>query len=81
MAHNVTRAYQVAAQPWVVETVDTDLHAFLLSLNGAGASDLGTTEETLALWAVQVPSSDESDGGTAYVVSAETYKRVQAGRY
>lgn len=79
MAHNVTRAFQVAAQPWVVQTTDDDLHAFLLALNGAGASDLGNTEETLALWAVNVPNGSEA--GSAYVVSAETYKRVQAGRY
>jgi len=81
MAHNVTRTYQVAAQPWVVWTTNNDLHAFLASLNGAGASDLGSVEETLALWAVQVPDSTETDAGTAYIVSSETYKRVQAGRY
>lgn len=79
MAHNVTRAFEVAAQPWVVQVTDNSLHAFLLGLNGAGASDLGQTKETLALWAVNVPNGSEA--GSAYVVSAETYKRVQASRY
>lgn len=79
MAHNVTRAFQIAAQPWVVQVTDNDLHAFLLGLNGAGASDLGDTKETLALWAVQVPNGSEA--GSAYVVSSETYKRIQSDRY
>lgn len=81
MAHNVKRAFQVAAQPWIVVTTDNNLHAFLLGLNGAGASDLATTEETLALWAVNVPHTGDGEGGSAYVVSAEAYKRVQARRY
>lgn len=79
MAHNVSRAFQIAEKPWVVQVNDTATRDFLAALNGGGASDLALVEETIALWAVQVPN--DSVAGTAYVVSPEAYKRVQARRF
>jgi hypothetical protein len=85
MAGNVTRAYQLAAQPWVVyasDAADAALVEYLQDLTALGseASDLKDTENPLLLWAA--PLADSLDtGGSAFVVSAEVYKRIQTRRY
>jgi hypothetical protein len=83
MAGNVTRAYQIAAQPWVVNVTDSPLGEYLADLaagGGAETSDLKDTENPVLLWAAPLTNSLDS-AGTAYVVSAEVYKRIQARRY
>ncbi len=79
MAHNRSQSFQIAEKPWVVQATDADLVTFLAGLNGGGASDLAEVEETIALWAVEVPNGTEP--GTCYVVSPETFKYVIATRY
>lgn len=78
MAHNVSKAYQVAEKPWIVQVTDNAAHTFLQGLISSPASVVNT-EETLLLWAAEL--DDGGDAGTAYVVSPEAYKRLQATRY
>jgi hypothetical protein len=90
---NRVRAWEVASQPWLVHTNDNAATAFLRSLCGTGgdavaslsdnANDLAMTRKEQALWAVPVvgdPTHGEAPG-TAYIVSAEAYKRLNARRY
>lgn len=78
MAHNVSKAFQVAEKPWIVQVTDTATRDFLAGLISTPAT-FDDTEETLLLWAAQLDDSGEA--GTAYVVSPEAYKRVQARRF
>jgi hypothetical protein len=78
MAHNVSKAYQIAEKPWIVQVTDTPTRDFLAGLISSPA-DLIDTEETLLLWAAELDGAP--DAGTAYVVSPEAYKRVQARRF
>lgn len=83
---NVQKARPIAGDPWIVQTVDPSLNAFL---SGLPAPDFETVADTKALWATAADFADEGSilvgggGGTlsSYVVSAETYKRVKAYRY
>jgi hypothetical protein len=90
---NRVRAWEVASQPWLVHTSDVAATAFLRSLCGTGgdsaaslsddANDVGKTSQEQVLWAVPVkgdPTHGEA-AGTAYLVSAEAYKRLVAHRY
>lgn len=83
--NNPTEAKEVAAQPWKVVAADATLDAFLRGLAGGAnpvvsPSDLASVREELALWAVNIPSTDLSAGSSAYFVSSETYKRIKASR-
>jgi predicted NodU family carbamoyl transferase len=93
MGANKVRSWEVAAQPWLVHTNDTAATAFLRSLCGTGgdsaasltdnANDFSKVSQEQALWAVPV-SGDPTHGeavGSAYIVSAEAKKRLDAHRY
>jgi len=75
---------EVPAQPFVIETGDATLKTWLDALcaaDGGFASDLHSTADSQALWAAHVLDTGGENPGSAYIVSAETHKRVQAGRY
>jgi hypothetical protein len=83
MAGNVIRAYQLAAQPWVVAVSDSFLGEYLADLvaKGPETSDLKDTENPLLLWAAPLTNGLDDSAGTTFVVSAEVYKRIQSRRY
>ena len=78
---NLTSAKPIAAQPWVVTTQDASVIAFL---NGLPNPDFTATSDPKVLWAKVAGNSEAGtlkDPGSAYVVSAEAYKYVEAHRY
>jgi hypothetical protein len=79
----ITRVFQIAAQPWVVQATDATNDHFLRTLGGVDGdarSDLVSKVETQALWAIHVPNTGSDLSGSCYVVSSEAYKRLKAGR-
>ncbi len=77
MARTIQYRRQITEAPMLLATTDDTLSAWLLSL-GAPTFFSNTAG---ALWAVEVTDgTDTSDGGTAYIVSAEAAKRAEAGR-
>lgn len=81
---------EVTAQPFVIETGDATLKAWLDKLvNAVGLvgedfatkNDLNETADSAALWAARVLDTNGQNPGSAYVVSAEVAKRIEAGRY
>jgi hypothetical protein len=77
---NLTESRSINAGCFVVKTLDGAVNAFLSGLNGA-ASDLDIVADGLALWAVAAEEDEFGAGGTAFIVSAEAFKRVHARRY
>jgi hypothetical protein len=87
MGQNLARAprmYPGTPAPFLLYVnsgTDAALVVFLAGLNGVGASDFATVNPGVSLWAAPMNDSSIDDGGTCFLVSAETYKRVQAFRY
>jgi hypothetical protein len=79
----VTRKRVIPAQPFVIQTNDATLKAWLDALVAASGdgSDLLSTADAQALWAARCLNTDTADSGSCYVVSAEAQKRIEAGRY
>lgn len=81
MPANVSESRLIAAPPALVRVVDVDLGVFLA---GLPPPDFLTVADTKALWAAEADDTGagtaESSSGTAYVVSAEVYKRAVKGR-
>lgn len=74
----IDRSNQIAAFPYLIATLDTDVKAFL---DGLPFPDFASVAETKALWAARATTTGGTSPGSAYVVSAEAYKRVKAHRY
>ena len=81
----VSKKEVVNAQPFVIQTSDSTLKAWLDALcaaTGGVASDLYSAPNSQALWAAHVLNTNPHDvAGSCYVVSAEVEKRIEAGRY
>ncbi len=77
-AGNIDRTNQIAAFPYLIATLDAGVKTFLDALP---FPDFATVEETQALWAARATEQGGTTPGSAYVVSAEVYKRIKAHRY
>lgn len=62
---------------------DTEINVFILSLEYGGdeQDDLASTQFEKALWATHVTDTSQDDGGSAYLLSGEAYKRLKARRF
>lgn len=75
------RAHAIAAHPFVIETDDNDVGVFLVSLP---EPNFQNTADAKALWAARAENAGqgtEIPEGSAYVVSAEAFKRIRAHRF
>jgi hypothetical protein len=77
---NVTESRFINAGTFIVKTLDPAVNSFLSGLHDT-AADLDVVADGLALWAVKVEEDEFGAGGTAFVCSAEAYKRVHTHRY
>lgn len=75
---NLTAEEQIAAFPFLIETLDADVRTFL---DGLPIPDFSITQHTDVLWATRARVQGGTTPGSAYVVSSETYKRLKAHRY
>jgi len=78
---NIIGSRQIAAFPFIIETLDENVALFLA---GLPTPDFSTTLDTNVDWATQCIARYEGGsegGGSAWVVSAQTFKRIKAHRY
>lgn len=80
---NVLKARPINTFPFIIHTVDADVMVFLEDLP---APDFNLVADAKALWATSASHAGEGsqydDGeGSAFIVSAETYKYVKTYRY
>lgn len=78
---NIQGERQVAAYPYLVTTIDEDAALFL---QGLPTPDFSAKDPTDVDWALAVTGAAETDashGTSAFLVSANTYRRLKAHRY
>lgn len=68
----------VSAQPFVIHSSDPDVQAYVDAIPAPSIdSDTANAE-----WGLLVAGLDDGDvAGSAYIVSAESYKRIVTGRF
>ncbi len=78
---NLTQSKLIAAPPALISTADAEVAAYLA---GLPAPDFDTTADWKTEWAVAAASPEGTEfdsSSTAWVVSAESYRRIRARRY
>lgn len=78
---NLDSVRQAAERPWIINVpnqASNDAKVFIASLVSSPFDDVDDSPDSLLLWGSPLAGGD---AGTAYVVSAEAYKRFVAQRF
>jgi hypothetical protein len=78
---NLNGARPIPDVPWIVQSVDPAVHAFLVGLPEPSFETLADPKVRWAVNALDAAGTAETGGGSAYVVSGETYRYLKAHRY
>lgn len=74
----LVQAKLIAAPPAYVVTEKLEVNAYL---RGLSTPDFDTTADVKTLWAVGAGAAEGAGSGSAYIVSAEVYRRLKAYRF